>query len=218
MGVFIRKNGVVSIQVASGIKITHKGKIVKEMQLQNDHSGEPTVLKYNTLSWYVIKRGENLLIRLKDSTNARIANFKGIDYFPISADWRIKAKFEAYDTVKYIPIPTALGNVIDEPCPGALAFTIAGKDFRLDPIAETSDEDFFLIFSDETNGRLTYGSGRFLSVAKPDRDGFTIIDFNKAYNPPCAFSEFATCPFPPKQNHISIEVTAGEKDYGHLHQ
>ncbi len=130
--------------------------------------------------------------------------------------WRIKAKFEPYDTLKQIPIPTALGNIVKQPCPGALVFNINGKNFRLDPVANSADENFFVIFSDETSGRSTYGAGRFLSVEKPDEDGFTFIDFNKAFSPPCAFSEFATCPFPPKQNHLSIDITAGEKDYGHL--
>ena len=99
--------------------------------------------------------------------------------------------------------------------PGALVFTIGGRDYRLDAVEENGEEDLFVIFADQTNGKKTYGAGRFLYAARPGADGTTIVDFNKAYNPPCAFTPFATCPLPPPQNRLSIPVEAGEKRYGH---
>jgi len=106
-----------------------------------------------------------------------------------------------------------LGTVTEETSPGALVFEIKGKTFGLDPVAEPGASRFFIIFADETSGKETYGAGRFLYIDGPGEDGTTIIDFNKAYNPPCAFSEFATCPLPPSQNRLAVRITAGEKKY-----
>jgi len=106
-----------------------------------------------------------------------------------------------------------VGQVEEQPCPGALLFTIQGKEYRLDPLDEGPGEPFFVIIADETSGGETYGGGRFLYVERPDSAGETIIDFNKAYNPPCSFTPYATCPLPPDQNRLPIAVRAGEKRY-----
>ncbi len=107
---------------------------------------------------------------------------------------------------------------MEQPSPGALVFEIDGKTYRLDPVAEPQDKELFLIFADKTTGKETYGGGRFLYVPRPDKNGKTYIDFNKAYNPPCAFTPYATCPLPPAQNKLPIAVKAGEKNYaGHGH-
>ena len=114
-----------------------------------------------------------------------------------------------------IAIPTVLNTVDEQPSPGALIFRHNGSDYRLDTTGDLSDSQLFVIFADQTNGRETYGAGRFLYVATPGEDGMTVIDFNKAYNPPCAFTPYATCPLPPEQNYLALRVTAGEKNYGH---
>ena len=125
---------------------------------------------------------------------------------------------EFYDPPKKVEIPTVLGTIVEEESPGALLFEINGKNYRLDPLGKKSDKLLFIIFSDEASGCETYGGGRFLEVANVDSNGFTYIDFNKAYNPPCAFSDYATCPLPPQQNKLKLRIEAGEKKYsGHSH-
>jgi len=127
----------------------------------------------------------------------------------------MKAHLEPYDPPKKLEIANVLGQISLSDCPGALVFELEGKEYRLDPEGKPGDKLWFLNFSDETSGRETYGAGRYLVLDVPDANGITHIDFNKAYNPPCAFSPFATCPLPPKGNHLGIEITAGEKNYGH---
>ena len=215
IGRFIVNGDDIKVKINPQVRVLHDGKPVSELALRHDLSGHPTILTLGSLSWYVIKRGDRYLIRLKDSENPRLKQFKGIERYPVDMRWRIKARFEPYDPPKRIPIPNVLGQVSEEDSPGALAFEIDGTTYRLDPLGEAGDKELFIIFSDETSGRETYGAGRFLAVDAPNEKGFTYIDFNKAYNPPCAFSEFATCPLPPAQNRLPVKITAGEKDYGH---
>jgi len=215
IGKFILHEGKATVEINTGVKVRSDNDPVTQLELNDDSGGKPTILRNGTLSWYVIKRADDYLIRLKDSENPAIKNFKGIETYPVNSEWRIRARFEPYNPPKKIPVPTVLGNTIHEPCPGALVFEIDDKIYRLDPIAAEEDKTFFIIFSDETSGRDTYGGGRFLSAARPGTDGTTFIDFNKAYNPPCAFTPFATCPLPPEHNHLTVNIAAGEKDYGH---
>jgi len=215
MGEIILTEGKAVLKAKDGVRITVNDSAVAKMNLKSDADGRPTVLANGSFSWYVIKRGESFLVRLKDSENPAISEFTGIDRFKVDSDWRIKARFEEYNPAKKIVIPNVLGQSSEETCPGALVFEIDGTVYRLDPLAKSKNDNFFIIFSDETSARETYGAGRFLSAAKLDENGETFIDFNKAVNPPCAFSDYATCPLPPKQNHIPVEVTAGEKKYGH---
>lgn len=214
MGWFYLEDQVVKIKVKSGIKIVNDNNPVEEMSLKNDMEGKPTTLHYGSLSWYVIKREDKFGIRLKDSENPDILNFEGIDRFPVKPEWRIKAEFIPYDPVKMIEIPTVLGTITKEKSPGVLNFTIEGQKYSLDPLGNPGSDSYFVIFADLTNGKETYGAGRFLSVKRAHADSSFYIDFNKAYNPPCAFTKYATCPLPPKQNQLPLEITAGEKKYG----
>lgn len=216
IGWFILDNGQVSVRIKSGIQVFHNDTLVTEMLLQSDEEGDPTKLTYGSLSWYVIKRGSKFGIRLKDSENPKIVMFEGIERYPVSPEWNIKAEFLPYDPPKKVTLPTVLGTVSEEVCPGALEFRIDGQTYSMDPIGNLDDdEEFFILFADQTNGIETYGAGRYLLVKKPDEEGITYIDFNKAYNPPCAFTKFATCPLPPFQNRLPINITAGEKTYKH---
>jgi uncharacterized protein (DUF1684 family) len=213
MGSFYLKDTSISINIAPGIEVKHKDNPIQMMILKSDAEQEPSLLTHGTLNWYIIKRGEKYGIRLKDSENPNLLSFEGIDTYPIKGSWRVEAQFEPYHPPKKIAVPTVLGTISESPCPGALLFSVGGETFRLDPIAPDEKSSFFVIFGDETNGKETYGAGRFLSVDLPDENGKTIIDFNKAYNPPCTFSPYATCPLPPEQNLLSLKVTAGEKMY-----
>jgi uncharacterized protein (DUF1684 family) len=207
-------NGKAHLDVEPGVEVTHDQKKVRSLDLSSDEAGEPTVVRHGTLSFYLIRRGEKLGVRVKDSASPARKSFRGIDRYPVATAWRVAARFEPYPAGRTIPIPNVLGNVTREPSPGALVFSIGGREYRLDAVAEQGEDDLFLIFGDGTNGTATYGAGRFLYAPRPGKDGRTVVDFNKAYNPPCAFTPFATCPLPPPQNRLRIRVEAGEKSYG----
>ncbi|MBI3765042.1 MAG: DUF1684 domain-containing protein, partial [Ignavibacteriales bacterium] len=150
----------------------------------------------------------------KDKENPARVNFKGLEYFPIDPKWRVEAKFEPYNPPKKIPIASVIGTVENDSCPGALVFNVDEKPCRLDAVMEVgTDDQLFIMFSDETSGKETYGMGRQLYASLPDKENRVILDFNKAYNWPCVFTEYATCPIPPRQNHLPIRVEAGEKMY-----
>nr|NIV13811.1 DUF1684 domain-containing protein [Fodinibius sp.] len=213
MGSFILKNGGISVEILPDVEVLHGGKLVGDIAMKSDAEGKPTILSHGTLSWYIIKRSNDFAVRLRDSANPNIESFHGIERYPVDPDWRIEATFERYDPQRSISVPTILGTVVEEPSPGALVFKIQGETYRLDVIGELDDERFFVIFGDETNKDETYESGRYVYVDNPGSGGETIIDFNKAYNPPCAFTDYATCQFPPEQNILPVEIKAGEKRY-----
>jgi uncharacterized protein (DUF1684 family) len=212
-GSILVAGGSVKMEVAAGAGITSEGKPVSTLELHNDEGGKPTVLKLGSLSFHVIKRGDKLGLRVKDRDNPDRASFKGLDYYPISIGWRLEGTFIPYAPPKLIPITNILGMVEDQKSPGAISFQVGGGTYQLDVVIEQGSNELFIMFADKTTGAQTYGSGRYLYAPMPSADGKTIIDFNKAYNPPCAFTRFATCPLPPRQNRLTIAVQAGEKKY-----
>jgi uncharacterized protein (DUF1684 family) len=216
MGSFFRDGKQVSIKINDDVEVTSAGEPVYEMELQADVSGEPTLLEHNSLRWYIIIRGERVGVRLKDVQSETVKNFAGIPTFPIDEKWKIKARLQQYDPPITIKIPDVLGDVSESPCPGALVFEYDGTQYRLHPSGTMDSPSYFLIFSDASSGDETYGAGRFLSIPHVDENGETVIDFNKAVNPPCAFTPYATCPLPPRGNHLPFKVLAGEKDL-HAH-
>lgn len=174
----------------------------------------PDTLRISTRTAVVIKRGDRFAIRVWDKEAKTRKEFSGIERYPVSPEWRIEARWQPYDPPKQIRVPTVIpGLEEDYPVPGVAVFTLGGKEYRLEPVLEEPNGDYFFIFGDKTNGGETYGAGRFL-YTKPAWNGTVIINFNKAYNPPCAFTEFATCPLPPPGNKLPIRVDAGEKKYG----
>ncbi|HVE56713.1 MAG TPA: DUF1684 domain-containing protein, partial [Pyrinomonadaceae bacterium] len=132
---------------------------------------------------------------------------------PVDKDYKIKAKFEAFDVPKEVLIPNVLGGNFKMKSPGILRFKLNGKKYALEPVLEEGSDKLFIIFRDATSRAETYGAGRFLYAEKAE-NGKVILDFNKAENPPCAFTSFATCPLPPPQNRLEVEIKAGEKRYG----
>ena len=153
------------------------------------------------------------LLRVRDLASRARQDFTGLDCFPIDESARVEARFEPFTPPKPIPIVNVLGDVIDTPSPGRLIFRLHDAEYALDAlIDDPSEPDLFVIFRDRTNGSGTYPAGRYLHVPLPV-GGKTTIDFNQAYNPPCAFTVFATCPLPPKQNWLKTAVEAGEKNY-----
>ena len=171
----------------------------------------------NNLRWTIIKRDNDFAVRLRDIRSPLLKKFKGIKRFNLDTNYIVKAKFIPHqNSIKTIPIQKMNGKISNLTSSGKLEFVIKNQKYSLDVLDE--DGSFFLIFGDKTNGKeisgnSTYPSGRFMYVNLPDKNGETIIDFNKAYNPPCAFTEFANCPLPPEQNILPIAIQAGEK-YG----
>jgi uncharacterized protein (DUF1684 family) len=155
-------------------------------------------------------------IRARDLNSDLVKNFTDIDRFPIDQSWDIKSRYEEYNPPKEIVVPNILGQMNKEKSPGAVVFDRNGKTYKIEAVDE-GDNNLFLIFADETSGEETYGGGRFLYVNKPDSTGIIDLDFNKAYNPPCVFTKYATCPLPPEQNYLKLKIEAGEKMYGKGH-
>jgi uncharacterized protein (DUF1684 family) len=208
------ENGRVRLAARPGVEITAGGTPVTALDLKDDNNDNgPTILKLGSLLMNVVKRGDRLGVRVKDTESLTRSEFKGLEYYPIDAKWRMEARFEPYQPAKTIPITNVLGMMDDETSPGALAFDVGGRIYRIDPILEKGETDLFVMIADETTGRETYGAGRYLYVSPPDASGRVVIDFNKAYSPPCAFTNFATCPLPPRQNHLPFRIEAGEKKY-----
>ena len=211
VGYFLVDGNKISFKKNIDAKITANDKPIGEtINVKMDSSGEPTVFKFDTFQFYVIERGKPAL-RIKDSKAKTRTNFKGLMYFPLSEDFRIEAEFIPYKPAKEIEIINVLGLLSKDESPGKLTFTLDGKSLSLDVL--DAGDDFYIIFADKTSGRTTYGPGRFLYVPKPINTSKTIIDFNRSYNPPCAFTDYSTCPLPPPQNRIPVYIESGEKKY-----
>ena len=212
-GVFDVAAGHVRFHAQPGANVELDGAPVEVAELRTDAQGEPTVLASGSLRFFVIARGGKLAVRVRDLDNPRRLGFRGLQYFPVSTQWVVTAHFERYPRGKRIPIVNILGMQEEEPCPGALVFTRNGHQYRLDTVLEEPDAaELFVMLADATSGRETYGGGRFLYVPRPAGDT-AVVDFNKAYNPPCALNDFATCPLPPPQNRLPLRIDAGELSY-----
>lgn len=160
----------------------------------------------------IIKRGDRHALRVRHADAATRSGFKGVSYWPASRDWRVQARFVPHAAGRTLQVVDIVGTVDAMPNPGAVEFEHGGKAYRLEAL-DQGEGKLFVIFADHTNGRGSYGAGRYLDAALPDARGYVELDFNRSYNPPCAFTAFATCPLPPAANRLDLAVTAGEKAY-----
>lgn len=211
-GYFLVNQGTVSISVTPQVSIKQDGKPMENGIIFSPDSTTNPTLEYGSLKWFIIQRDKAVGVRLRDLESEGIQKFKGIVNYPTDIAWRIEATVEYAIDPKRIDITNVLGQTTSQVSPGTLVFRVNDKEYRLDALEGGKDE-LFIIFGDSTNEQETYPSGRYVYVSGPDANGRTILDFNKAYNPPCAFTAFATCPLPPKQNILNLSVTAGEKKY-----
>ena len=203
----------VRLVAGKGVTITIEGDPVRDRVLQDDQQGKPDVLRLGRLSMHVIRRGDRFALRVKDPEAETRREFHGIDYFPVAPAYRVEARLERFDEPKKVQIPTVAGTTSEMLVPGKLVFELDGTSFALEPLVGTAGAtELFLIFRDETSGAETYGAGRYLYATL--EDGRAVVDFNKAYNPPCAFTPYATCPLPPRSNRLPVAIHAGEKRYG----
>jgi len=212
-GYFQRSGNRVTLVANGSTPITIGGQPVKESLVYVKDSLRSPLIASGSLRLTIIQRENKIGIRLRDLKSPQLAAFKGIERYPVDTAWRIPAVLQVPIVPQTIAITNVLGQTSRQQSPGRLVFTVNEKTYTLDALEE--EGELFIIFGDETSGKTTYPSGRFLKAALPGKDGTTTIDFNKAYNPPCAFTAFATCPLPPRQNILPIAVSAGEKNTGH---
>ncbi|HLI86570.1 MAG TPA: DUF1684 domain-containing protein [Bryobacteraceae bacterium] len=199
----------------AGIFDLHNGNVTATTagSTRNLHPDSDDFVSAGRLRLYVIDRAGRIGIRLKDPQSPYLRDFHGIEAFPAREEYRILARF--VPEPKKVPITNIIGQTEPEDSPGYVVFRLQGREYRLRPVIdEPGSRDLFFIFRDLTGGHETYGAGRFLDTPPP-QNGQVVLDFNKAYNPPCAFTPYATCPLPPKENRLPVRIEAGEKKYGH---
>ena len=218
LGTVVLDNGKATITLDPQADATIDGEKKTEATLVDDSKENKTVVATGSVSFYLVERGARFGLRVKDSQAPTRLNFVGLDYFDIDPSWRIEAKWEPYDPPRIVEEPNILGDLDKVVVPGAAVFERDGKTIRVEPVIETpGDVNLYLVFADRTSGKETYGAARFL-YTEPPKDGKVIIDFNKAYNPPCVFTPYATCGLPTQQNRLDVRVTAGEKKYRAGHE
>lgn len=210
-------DGGVSLTLADGVNATVEGRPCDRVVLEWRDPAKPTTVVVGTLSLFVIDRGGRKALRVKDSAAERRTQFAGLDYFPIDPSWRIAARWVPFEKSRMVPITNLLGQTSPALVPGKAVFEREGRRFELLPLDEGPEHPLFFVISDATSGHETYPAARFVYAERP-RDGIVVLDFNRAQNPPCAFTPFATCPLPPKENRLPIAVRAGEKNYRGGHE
>jgi len=209
-GVFELNGNEVTLKMEPGAAATIDGQPVMAAKLQADTSGKPTVVAIGRLRMHVIKRGERVGIRLKDLQNPRLRNFTALHFYPINTAYRLLGTWMPSDGKRSVDVPNVLGDVTHETVPGEVRFTLNGQKLTLTALGGDATKGLFFVFSDTTSKTETYPAGRFLETDAV-KDGTVVLDFNLAYNPPCAVTPYATCPLAPKENRLLVAIPAGEK-------
>lgn len=217
LGMVEQRDGRIYLTPESGVALTLDGEPLTgkgRVELKTDHDQAPSLIGFDEgkglLS--VIKRGQRFGLRIKHADAPTRLHFAGLDYWPADPGWKIVGKFVSHPPGKTMPIVDIIGTSTDAPNPGAVEFVREGKTYRIEAMGEPGNE-LFLVFADRTSGHGSYPAGRFIDTPGPDAQGKVVLDFNRAYSPPCAFTTFATCPLPPAENRLDLAVTAGEKTY-----
>lgn len=206
------KLGTITLEGSEAQFTPAPGVDLKPVTLHDDAKPNYEVVKTGSVSFYLIERGGRYGIRIKDTQSPARTNFAGLDWYPPDPTWSVEAKLTP--APHKVVFDTEVGVKQDGDSPGYLEFDRDGQHFKLEPVTE--DNELFLVIRDATSGKTTYAASRFLYASLPDQNGLTKLDFNRAYNPPCVFTAFATCPLPPQQNRMTVAVEAGEKKYpGH---
>jgi uncharacterized protein (DUF1684 family) len=207
-------SGKAVLKVESGANAQSDGnRITEPVELVSDEKGKATEIRAGTQTFFLIKREERYGIRLKDSNSEARRKFTGLHWFPVDEAYKVTARLEPNTEAKELKVPNVLGGFFKMKSPGRLKFNLKGQEYSLQTVEE-DDGSLFLIFGDQSNENETYKSGRFLYADKAV-NGETVLDFNKAENPPCAFTPYATCPLPPPGNKLTVKINAGEKRYDH---
>ncbi|HET6147686.1 MAG TPA: DUF1684 domain-containing protein [Polyangia bacterium] len=211
--VTLARDGVVTLAVPAGREVTFQDQPVGTRILRSDADGPPDSILYQGRTYELIRRGEFFAMRVRDSSSPQRLSFRGSEWFPVRPDWRLEGTFHPFAEERLISIPYDVGPVLSR-SPGQVALEIEGRSFHLDSLMDDERRRLFILFTDATNRDLTYPAGRFLYTPLPDpTSGRVTVDFNRALNPACAFSEFVSCPLPPPQNRLPFRIEAGEKRY-----
>lgn len=214
LGVFRVAGDSVMFIAAEGVSPSVDDEPVESVLAHDGGEGSGPVIAWDTLRWNVMVRQGEFAVRLKDASSVVLTSFESIDNFQLAAEWHRSGRYVGYEPAKIIKVPNVLGTVADVESPGAAVFEIDGKTYRLDLWKDSDDSvNFFTAFGDQSNNESTYGAGRFLWIDAPDDQGRVVVDFNRSYNPPCAFTVFATCPLPPQQNRLPLRIEAGERTF-----
>jgi uncharacterized protein len=200
----------VTVKLLPEAHATIAGKALATAKLDSDVSGHRTEIEMGSLRFHVIVRGERVGIRVKDLESAAVANFKGLIFYPLDLNYRVTATWEPSDGKKTIDVPNVLGDVTPVPVAGTVVFKINGQEQKLTALGGDPTKGLSFVFNDLTAKTDTYPGGRFLDT-DPVANGTVILDFNRAYNPPCAVTPYATCPLAPKENRLAVAIPAGEK-------
>ena len=217
VGTFDFHAGKTTVHVHPGVTATINGKPVESADLRPDNSQDRLVL--GDLTLFVHASGDRFALRLKDKHSPLLKSFTGLDWFPVDDSFNLSARFIPYDSPKQFDSQNVLGDPIKLDIIGYVLFTLHGQEYRLEAEANR-DGSLFIVFRDLTSGKLTYPASRFLDTEAPKDgpNGKTVqLDFNKAYNPPCAYNPYTTCPVPLPANRLRVEIPAGEKLYKHPH-
>jgi len=209
VGTLTRTGPRVRFEAAPGVDVRLRGTPVTTLDLRSDKDGTPDELAVGRIRFWLLERGLRRAIRVRDPESPERRAFHGIPTHAFDPRWRIPARFVAADP-HFTTLADVTGGTAIETVAGTLEFEIGGKPFRLEALEDREEKDLWVLFGDSTSGHATYGSGRFLHVPLPGPDGRTTIDFNRAYNPPCAFTPYATCPIPPRGNWLPVAIPAGE--------
>ena len=209
----IKEDSVWFIQHEQG-QVTLSGDINSDTALVYLEGSVNISMNFGDLHWFIIKRGTDYGVRLKDYNHPLLASFNHIDYYPINEQWKVEAKWKEYSEPKTVIVHNQVGMELEQQVFGALHFELDGNPYKLEPLGPMYEEEYFVLIYDKTSGHETYGSGRYIYVPSVDENGITYIDFNKAFNPPCVYTEFATCLFPHEANRLPLKIEAGEKYSG----
>jgi hypothetical protein len=210
-GVFNFDGKDVRVRAAAGVPLLVNGKAPTDAPLAND-AKKADLVSIGDLTMFVIERGGKVGIRLRDKSSKYRTSFTKRDWYPVKAEYKVNGKFLPYAQPKQLRVPTVIEGVVEEhESPGEIEFALNGKNHR-SQVLKAGENQLWLILRDQSSGKGTYPAGRFL-YGDLHKDGTVTFDFNKAYNPPCAFTEYATCPLPPRQNSLKVRVEAGELDY-----
>ncbi len=214
-GKYILKNDTITVIAEKGVAFKVEERLIDRRALKGDDTGKPDVILLNSLRMWVIKRFGRYAIRLRDLNHPPFLNYQRLNFFPPAEKFKLEAEFHPFPELKKMEVGTVLGEYTVMDSPGYVVFRIDGKEYRLDAFSARPKKLFF-IFGDETNGEETYEASRFLE-ADILNNGKVDLNFNRAYNPPCAYTSYATCPLPPPQNQLKIAIRAGEKKYPDSH-
>lgn len=203
-------DGAVHMTVEPGVSVLVDGQAIPAIEMSDDASEQPVIARHRAIAWTVIRRNDRVALRVRDFENPALTGFVEPDYFPLDTMFLRPARFSPYAAPRVVNVDTVIEGLEYKPeSPGTLQFDIGNESFELEAYAV--GDQLFIIFGDRTSGRETYPAGRFLYAEWPSEDGITILDFNKAYNPPCAFNEFATCPIASPRNRLKTPILAGER-------